>query len=766
MRVPGAHIDATDFRNYINQQHGTAGGSSNFVFLESGTATAPAIENAIERALARAGSGDILYLFFSARGITEARTHDGFLLAKDTNDGNYRSAAVPVEWLKETFRAKARDLPRELYLFADLDTRCSLTGLDCPKTARGNEIEERLAELGPIKGILATQPNRLSRFIGGRGNESGLFSNVLVEVLKSHGSLSAEYRPIVEAVRNEVRNKSSKRQVPVPIAGISAPLPPWKPNFPRLPVELAALGIPNLSFLFQPQAPLGALQLRQSFRRALTEERLTGAGGAYDLLQQYRQLVPADLAADDMRDLVVALEEAAGRVVASYGRGEEFPNDPFRLGVADFRSAAEMYDLVLSLAPDHRDAEVRARFCRGRAALLTGNWRDAANEFEQAIRINRGIAGENREFPESFNGLGVAYLEQSVNQNRHADAIKQFRQASQRAPEWAYPSHNLALALAETGDYRAAEDTYREAFRLSPYHPYLAYNLGLLLEKTNRLKQAEDAYKAAQLQFHAKIAEQNAAIADFVRFRSEAGSDPKLQNRYQAEIAKTIQLVSALAQNEAETYNALGTVREQRKDRQGAAELYRVAFRSNPDLLAARQNLAMLDTEIYRSSHNEEERNKALDEAMQMWNDSLARSPADRASLLGIANVYRIRAGSADSASSRKSNFAQAITAYRSVLRANENDPEARAQLALTLAEVGDFTAAEPELARAIRLESAARKTSFATPELHEELGKIYSRGRPAEGCQQFTMARQALAATGEKQPEWLKRELQACSRK
>jgi Flp pilus assembly protein TadD len=397
---------------------------------------------------------------------------------------------------------------------------------------------------------------------------------------------------------------------------------------------------------------------------------------------------------------------------------------------------------------------------------LARNWPEAENDFKEAIRVNRMIEAAGREFPESFNGLGVAYLEQSVNQNRHPDAIEQFRAAIARAPEWAYPRHNLALALVETGNYRAAEDAYREAFRLAPYHPYLSYNLGLLLEKTNRLKQAEDAYQAAQKQFQAKVADQNAAIANYTRFLSQTGGDAALSSRYQREIDIASKLASALKQNEAETYNALGTVREQRKDGRGAARQYRLAFELNPDLLAARQNLAMLDMEDYRGSRKDAERMTALDDAFQMWQENLARSAADRASLVGIAGVYRIRAEAANSASVRQSNFANAVAAYRNVLAGNMDDAEARAGLGLTLAAAGDRNAAAPELLTAIRIESAARKTAYATPALHEELGKIYSAGQPAEACAQFRLARQALAASGEKQPDWLKHELRACPKR
>src|SRR5581483_7647734 len=96
--------------------------------------------------------------------------------------------------------------------------------------------------------------------------------------------------------------------------------------------------------------------------------------------------------------------------------------------------------------------------------------------------------------------------------------------------------------------YNSAIRAYQQAIRLAPEYSYLPYNLGLVYQRINRRKDAEAAYRKA----------------------------------------------SMLAPNSAEPYNALGTLKASEGKRSEAEQLYRQALGENPNLLAARHNLALL----------------------------------------------------------------------------------------------------------------------------------------------------------------------------
>ena len=746
--VPGARNDAVDFSAYVKQQKQIHIEPADVITIDGAKARMPWVKDALERTLEKAGPADTVYLFVSARGITEQFTHRGFVLAFETNAGNWQGTAIPVDWLSATF---SRCRAHSIYLFADL----------CREPAGSNEIHTRLADLadvGPVKGILASKPNRPSMVInaGDPQKQAGLFSSVLIEALRSHNlNLQREYPQIFETVRGDVSKQSKGKQQPMRMAGVtgtSSFTNAYARPFPRLAGELAMLGMPGVSFLFQQGAQAARVtELRQRFLDAINDDRLIGPGGAYDIFENYSPLAPADVRQDDERLLATALEDGGQRAVAAYGSGEEFPNDPMRLDKDAFLAAATMFERIVTLKPLRRDAQARALFCRGRADLLTQNWAEAEHHFEQAWLISKA-------YPEPLNGLGVSYYEQTVTQGNpapnigalRAKAISNFREAIQLAPEWAYPRHNLALTLFAQGDYRAAQREYELAFRISPYHPYLSYNLGLFLQRQNRLKQAAASYGAAQVEFHRKILQLRSTSGEYARLLLPANgiTDPAERKRYLRELDLNNRLIKALTDNEAEVHNALGTVREQRRDLTGADAQYQAAFALNPDLLEARHNLAMMDMDVYRKSH----RSEMLKAALQLWQENLRRSPVHRPSLLGLAGAYR------DS-----DNLTDAVALYQRILTTDPKQLEARAQLGLALAAAADPTA-EKELQAAIQLLGAAQHTHHASLELHEALGKLYLKDNAAAACGQFELAREARAAGGNgKPPAWLKHEWRAC---
>jgi Flp pilus assembly protein TadD/uncharacterized caspase-like protein len=228
----------------------------------------------------------------------------------------------------------------------------------------------------------------------------------------------------------------------------------------------------------------------------------------------------------------VALENRGQRVLLQYLKGEQAPQTK-----ADFLAAADDFAAARQLTPESLLLEAREDFCRGRAALFDKDYAVGIPLLERAARIDAAAA-----YP--FNALGIAYLEQA----NFTYARLAFLDAIRRAPYWAYPRHNLALTYLETGDYEQAIRVYQEAIRLAPHYAYLPYNLGLVYQRVNR----RDAAEAA--------------------FRQAIGVDAQF----------------------ADAYNALGYLDASYGRNRDAERFYREALSKDPNLLPARQNLAVL----------------------------------------------------------------------------------------------------------------------------------------------------------------------------
>jgi tetratricopeptide (TPR) repeat protein len=270
------------------------------------------------------------------------------------------------------------------------------------------------------------------------------------------------------------------------------------------------------------------------------------------------------------------LADEGQRAIARYGAADYLPGDPLRVDEQDFAAAAEAFSKALRLTPDtqenaffRRSLEARRLFCAGRADPRSDAGRQA---LEQCLRMPEGPQ------PEAWNALGIYHLETARD---YAQAVESFGRARELAPHWAYPRHNLALALAEQGDYAAAEREYRDAIAAERELPYLHYNLGLLYQRTSRSREAKRSYEAALRAYNAAVAvlEQRAA-----EWESVYPSDASVA-RARAAVFK---------RNKAEVYNAMGTLAQARGDDNEALRQYGLALDANPELWIARYNRALV----------------------------------------------------------------------------------------------------------------------------------------------------------------------------
>ncbi len=263
--------------------------------------------------------------------------------------------------------------------------------------------------------------------------------------------------------------------------------------------------------------------------------------------------------------LRVALEDKGQQVLLRYLAGEAAPQNR-----EDFVRGQAYFEAALPLAPDSLFLQSRVAFCQGRAEIFRKNYLSAASLLERSI-------GLDSERAYAYNALGIISLERA----EYGRAIPAFREATKRAPYWAYPMHNLALAYIEMGDYEAAIQTYQRAMRLAPRVLYLPYNLGLLYQRMNRPHDAEAQYRKAL----------------------------------------------ALDAGNPQTLNAMGALQAETGHKAEAERFYKQALERDPGLLAARHNLALLlAADPKRAS-----------EAPALWRDNLARDPEHLPSRIALA---------------------------------------------------------------------------------------------------------------------------------
>jgi tetratricopeptide (TPR) repeat protein len=192
-----------------------------------------------------------------------------------------------------------------------------------------------------------------------------------------------------------------------------------------------------------------------------------------------------------------ALETRGQDVILHYLAGDQDPVPP-----SDFDTCATFFGAALSLAPDVAFDKSRMLFCQGRRLIFDRRYEEANQLLERSIYID-----PRRSY--AYNALGISYLEQtSLDHTNKAvqspqvpetltRAIDAFSEAIRFEPKWAYPRHNLALALSEAGRYSEAVNSYRLAMTIGPQYSYLPYNLALLYQSIKDYGEAEASYKLA-----------------------------------------------------------------------------------------------------------------------------------------------------------------------------------------------------------------------------------------------------------------------------
>ena len=378
--------------------------------------------------------------------------------------------------------------------------------------------------------------------------------------------------------------------------------------------------------------------------------------------------------------LRVALEEHGQQVLITYLHGEQLPQTK-----ASFDLGARYFEEALRLPQATAFDESRMWFCRGRA--LTFDRQETS--YQQAVTLLERSILLDPDHAYAYNALGIAYLEQVP---RHPEyyprAVAAFHDALRFAPAWAYPMHNLALAWSEQGNFAAAVASYRTAMSLAPQYSYLPYNLALLDQRRNRLDEADQLYHLAL-----REAEENRA----------SGLVPPV----------------APWREHADILNGLGAVAMARRKYKSAQDYYESALKDDPELVAAKYNLASLLSRDGPSSR-----------AVDLWRSNIAALPQEPASRLALASYFE-----------KYGDSAAAIREYEGAVQVAPGHAGARQSLANLYSREGRSQDAYTQLLE-------ARALSPNNPEIAEAFGDAAVKvGRTREAREAYAQADKLFSA-------------------
>jgi tetratricopeptide (TPR) repeat protein len=122
---------------------------------------------------------------------------------------------------------------------------------------------------------------------------------------------------------------------------------------------------------------------------------------------------------------------------------------------------------------------------RGIVLELTGNYADAAREFESAIAINTNIADLHLAL-----GRNYRYLEQ------YDKGVEEFNRANALNPGDPLPNFYISRTYAAIGEYAKAIQFAEQSLKVAPADPYMYGNLGTMYYKNH---QYEDAVKPLKM---------------------------------------------------------------------------------------------------------------------------------------------------------------------------------------------------------------------------------------------------------------------------
>ncbi len=116
-QVRFAEADAQEFQDYAQKRWKV---KTHVTPLIGRTATKAAIQNAVYTILTKAGAGDAVFLFISARGMTDPLTNTGYIYPYVSLVENGISTGIPLDYFSSVVRNRLQQPAGPVYIFADV----------------------------------------------------------------------------------------------------------------------------------------------------------------------------------------------------------------------------------------------------------------------------------------------------------------------------------------------------------------------------------------------------------------------------------------------------------------------------------------------------------------------------------------------------------------------------------------------------------------------------------------------------------------------
>jgi tetratricopeptide (TPR) repeat protein len=219
----------------------------------------------------------------------------------------------------------------------------------------------------------------------------------------------------------------------------------------------------------------------------------------------------------------------------------------------------------------HRPTNPRAHLALGSALAMEWKNEEAAQQFEETLKIDPGDFEARR-------NLGLAYY----HLGRADAALAEYRTIAPPTPDSAALHYDIGLALDLAGRTAEAAGEYARAVQLNPGDTEAHNNLGSALFRTGHPSEAVAQYGLALAlspnlaRVHYNLAITLASMGGLQRAADEYREALRIDPGY------------------AEAHNNLGNLLEEMGDAAGALAEYREAARIKPDYALARANLARL----------------------------------------------------------------------------------------------------------------------------------------------------------------------------
>ena len=238
---------------------------------------------------------------------------------------------------------------------------------------------------------------------------------------------------------------------------------------------------------------------------------------------------------------------------------------------------------------------------QGNKAMREGRWRDAVEDYNEALRLNPGDApyyfnvslaysklGDrgaeeaalakavqvDPKLAKAHNQLGLRFMEDG----KLADAEKELKAALEVDPHYAEAESNLGVLYARQGKNSAAEALFQKAQEDDPQYAQAFVNLGLVLGSEGKLRQAAQQFQAAL-----KLSPDNPTIyTDLGMTEGKLGHGKEAVEIFR----KVVQLQPA----SATAHLNLGIALADHYDLQGALAQFSEAARLDPGSAAAHCN--------------------------------------------------------------------------------------------------------------------------------------------------------------------------------